>query len=395
MTTDPLTKDAPLEGRWDLEASDVQGIEKALVALRKEYGSAAAAKEGHAGTRNSVANLVIYAASDEDAELATATIAQLAGAHPSRTILLIANLAPEVPGVRASVSAACHVDGGQRICYEEIRLYARGRSGPHLRSIVDPLLIADLPVFFWWTGDPPFRDEVFLTLARLSNHVVLDSAQFHAPTTTLARLGRLIADESVPATVRDLNWQRLASWRELLAQLFDPPAMTALLPHIRRVRIERASREQGTHSSPAQSLLLTGWLATALDWEPSKPGDQTFAGAHRLHLRGHGHEVLVDLRAEFHRHAHPGDVQSVHLEAESGDQAVTFTITRSSDHEHAWTSVIVDDAPPQERNVNFRTPSDAELLGDELESQDRNLLFEEAVAMAGRLAAGLPAEAGQ
>ena len=76
------TSPAGGEGFWEREATDVQGIEKALVALRKEYGSAAAAKEGHAGTRNSVANLVVYAASDEDAELVTATMAQLAGAHP-------------------------------------------------------------------------------------------------------------------------------------------------------------------------------------------------------------------------------------------------------------------------------------------------------------------------
>ena len=387
MTTDSAVPAAPLEGRWDLEATDVQGIERALVTLRKQYGSAAAAREGHAGTRNSVANLVIYAASDADAEQATATMSQLAGAHPSRTILLIAGLEPDEPGVRASVSAACHMDGAKRICYEEIRLHARGRSGLHLRSIVDPLLIADLPVFLWWTGDPPFRDAVFLTLARLSDHLVVDSAQFATAPTTLARLGRLVADDSVPSTIRDLNWQRLTSWRELLAQLFDPPTMTELLSNIRRVRIERASLEGGASSSPAQALLLAGWLATRLDWEPIRRSESTFSGGHRLRLRGGGHDVNVDLRGEFQKQALPGDVQSVHLEADSGDQAVVFTITRSADQEHAWTSLIVHGGAPQQRTVNFRTPSDAELVGDELESQERDTVFEESVEMAGRLAA--------
>ncbi len=37
--------------------------------------------------------------------------------------------------------------------------------------------------------------------------------------------------------------------------------------------------------------------------------------------------------------------------------------------------------------MNFRTPSDAELVGDELESQERDTVFEESVEMAGRLAA--------
>ena len=381
----------PLEGFWQLEAKNVQGIEKALDALRRGYGSAAAAKEGHAGTRNSVANLVIYASSDQDAEEATATMTSLAGAHPARTILLIADLVPDEPDVSASVSAACHMaDGGQRICYEEIRLRARGRSGPHLRSIIEPLLIADLPVFLWWTGDPPFRDEVFLTLARLSDHIVIDSAQFHAVGATLARLGRLIADASVSASVRDLNWQRLTSWRELLAQLFDAPETAALLPSVRRLRIERAAREEGAQSNPAQSLLLAGWLAARLDWETDKGAERTYGGAYRIRLRSRGREVLLDLRPEFHRDARPGDIQSVQLEIEESDQNSVFTITHAEDQEHAYTSVILAGAPPQERSVSFRIPANAELLGGELEVQDRDPAFEDAAGVAGRIAALLP-----
>ncbi len=383
-------KPAAAEGFWELEASDVQGIEKALVSLRKQYGSAEAAKEGHAGTRNSVANLVVYAASDEDAEQATSTMAQLAGAHPARTILLIASLAADEPGVTASVSAACSLREGRRICYEEIRLHARGRSGPHLRSIIEPLLIADLPVFLWWTGDPPFRDDVFLTLARISNHVVIDSGQFHSPAATLARLGRLIADESVTATVGDLNWPRLSSWRELLAQLFDAPAMTALLPDVTRLRIGRAIPEKGAQSNPAQSLLHAGWLATRLDWEMSREAERTFAGAYRIRMRGNGHDMTVELRTETRHEALPGDVQSVHLQMDSGDQPGSVTLTRSADQEHAVTSTAVDGTQAQERNVNFRTASDAELLDDEMESLERDPIFEEAVQMAGRIAAVLP-----
>lgn len=381
---------ADAEGFSQLEASDVQGIEKALVSLRKQYGSAEAAKEGHAGTRNSVANLVVYAASDEDAELVTETMAQLAGAHPARTILLIASLEPDEPGVSASVSAACSLRERQRICYEEIRLHARGRSSPHLRSIIEPLLIADLPVFLWWSGDPPFSDDVFLTLARISNHVVIDSGQFRSPAATLARLGRLIADESVSATVGDLNWPRLASWRELLAQLFDAPAMTALLPDVTRLRISRAIPEKGAHANPAQSLLLAGWLATRLDWEVSRKAERTFAGTFRIPMRGNGHDIMVELRTEIRHEALPGDVQSVQLQSDGGEQAATFTLRRADDQEHAQTSTVIKGTPAQKRSVNFRTSSDAELLDDEIETLDRDPIFEEAVQMAGRIAALLP-----
>jgi glucose-6-phosphate dehydrogenase assembly protein OpcA len=376
------------EGSWEAEASDVQGIEKALEALRKQYASPAAAREGQAGTRNSVANLVIYAGSEEDAAQATTAVAQLAGRHPSRTILLIADLEPGTPEVRASVSAHCRLSGdGRRICYEEIRLRAAGRSGPHLRSIIDPLLISDLPVFLWWTGDPPVRDAVFQTLAAPADRLLIDSGHFRSPTPTLTRLGQFVEDEAIGVRVGDLNWNRLTSWREILAQLFDPPATADLLPAVRRVRIERAAAAGGAPASPAQSLLLAGWLAARLDWEPGVPGERTFGGADRLRLRSRGKDVLVELREEPHEGASPGDVQSLQIQAEDGEHTATLTITRAADQEHAWTRVTIDEGPAQERSVRLPAPEDAVLLGEEIEQLDPDRVFEETAEMAGRLAA--------
>jgi len=388
--TDPYSNSVDREGFWEMEATDVHGIERALEALRKQYASPQAMAEGHAGTRNSVANLVIYAGSDEDAAEATAAVSQLAGRHPSRTILLIAGLAPGTPQVKASVSAACQLDGSRQICYEEIRLHASGRSGPHLRSIIDPLLISDLPVFLWWTGDPPFQDAVFRTLAGLSNRVLVDSAVFRSPGATLARLGRFMQDDAIDASVGDLNWNRLGSWRELLAQLFDPAATAALLPHVRRVRLERASSDDQGAASPAQSLLLAGWLASRLDWETGAAAERTYAGAYRMRLRNRGRDVLVELRDEPKNGAQPGDLQSLQLELEEGARSATFTIARAPDQAHARTSVTIDGSPAQERTVRLESAGVAVLLAGEIEDLDPDRTFKEAAQMAGRLAALLP-----
>jgi len=381
------------EGFWQTEASDVPGIEKALASLRKQYASPAAASEGQAGTRNSVANLVIYTGSEEDAARATAVMTELAGRHPSRTILLIADLAPGTPGVHASVSASCRLGAGRRICYEEIRLRAAGASGPHLRSIVDPLLISDLPVFLWWTGDPPFRHDAFLALARLSSRVLIDSGSFRTPAATLQRLGRFMEDDTIDVPVGDLNWNRLAPWREILAQLCDPPTVGELLPQIRRVRIERATRGESNEAPTAQSLLLAGWLASRLDWEPGRAAEETFSGAYRLRLRSAARDVVVELRGESARDARPGDVQGTYIEADSGEHRAAIDITLAGEQEHAFTSVSLDGARPNERSVRFPAPDDATLLGDEIDRLDADRIFEEAAEMSGRLAALLPANA--
>ena len=88
------------EGYWEAEASDVQGIEKALASLRKQYASPAAAREGQAGTRNSVANLVIYAGSERDAEQARETVARLAGRQAAETLACTSG----APGARSAIS---------------------------------------------------------------------------------------------------------------------------------------------------------------------------------------------------------------------------------------------------------------------------------------------------
>jgi len=386
-------REPALEGFWQAEASDVPGIEKALTTLRKQYASPAAAREGQAGTRNSVANLVIYAGSEDDAARATAAMTELAGRHPSRTILLIADLAPGSPDVNASVSASCRLASGRRICYEEIRLRAAGASGPHLRSIVDPLLISDLPVFLWWTGDPPFRHDAFLALARLSSRVLIDSGSFRTPAATLQRLGRFMEDDAIDVPVGDLNWNRLAPWREVLAQLCDPPAVSELLPHLRRLRIERAVGAEGGVAPVAQSLLLAGWLASRLDWEPGRAAEQTFSGAYRLRLRSGGRDLVVELRGRLAASARPGEVQALALEADEDQHRIALEMSRPGEQEQAATSVSIDGAAPAERSVRLPVLSDAELLGDEIDRLDADRVFEDAAEMAGRLAALLPANA--
>lgn len=376
------------DGFWQLTANDIQGIERALMALRKEYNSAAAALEGRAGIRKTVANLVVYAASEHDAEIANGTLAALAGRHPARTMLIVGGSGRCAEGIDAMVSAACSLDAGQRICYEEIRLHAPGVGGPQLRSIVAPLLISDLPTFLWWTGDPPFRDETFLALVELSDRVIVDSARFQYLEQTLSRLGRFIESDAQAAAIGDLNWGRVAPLRELVTQLFDPPQALALLPHIRRVRIEHAAG--GDTAGTAQALLLAGWLASRLDWEPSQMGEQTFAGAARARLRGFGHDVVVELRAARHPHAVPGDVQSVQIEADDGQQTALFSVVRAEDQKHARVRTTFDGSEPSERIARCITPDDAALLGAELDELQPDAPYMEAAAMAGRLATVLP-----
>jgi glucose-6-phosphate dehydrogenase assembly protein OpcA len=154
-----------------------------------------------------------------------------------------------------------------------------------LFGAITPLLIPDLPATFWWTGRPRPADPLFLQFARGTvDRVVIDSGLFRDPGAGLISLARWKEDRRRRAAIGDLAWERLHVWRRLLAQTMDPPEARAHLQSVSEVTIEYLG-----DSIPEESLLLAGWLAAMLRWQPfdsPAPGVVTFGdGTHSVTLR--------------------------------------------------------------------------------------------------------------
>src|SRR5207245_4465671 len=86
-------------------------------------------------------------------------------------------------------------EGARLVCYEQILVRARGNVDDRLASALIPLLVPDLPVFLWWTGTPPLGSRSFTDLLRLTDRLVVDSADFARPEATLPVIAR-ISDEA-------------------------------------------------------------------------------------------------------------------------------------------------------------------------------------------------------
>ena len=82
----------------------------------------------------------------------------MAERHPSRTILLGPKPDAGKNRIDATVTLECYtVPGSERnICSEVIELELHGMRAKAPASIVEPLLITDLPVFLRWRGEPPW-----------------------------------------------------------------------------------------------------------------------------------------------------------------------------------------------------------------------------------------------
>jgi glucose-6-phosphate dehydrogenase assembly protein OpcA len=112
-------------------------------------------------------------------------------------------------------------------------------------SIVEPLLISDLPVFLRWRGEPSWESPELEQLVGVTDRLIVDSTEWQGLPGPYDKL----ADLFDRTAVSDIAWARTSRWRALLAGLW---------PGIADVRTIRV------HGTAAQAHLLGGWLRSRL-----------------------------------------------------------------------------------------------------------------------------------
>jgi len=174
------------------------------------------------------------------------TLAGLSERHPSRTILLTP--APRrKDGIDALVEVRTFPVGSSSRCIasEVVELTLKGERARAPGSIVNPLLITDLPVFCRWRGEPDWESPELEQLVQVVDRLVVDSSEWGGLPASYERL----ADLYDRVAVSDIAWSRTERWRAVLA---------AQWPAIRRAKALEVRGPQ------ADALLLAGWLRSRL-----------------------------------------------------------------------------------------------------------------------------------
>ncbi len=176
---------------------------------------------------------------------ARATLAGLHDRHPARTIFLV----PEprrAHRIGASTSLqAVQVDGDREAYAEVIEIRLCGSAVEHPASIVLPLLIADLPVFCRWRGEPEWGSRQLSELTGVADRLVVNSSEWRGIPAAYPRLAALFAR----IAVSDIAFSRTLGWRGRLAEAWPGIA------EVERLRVE---------GPKADALLLAGWLRSRL-----------------------------------------------------------------------------------------------------------------------------------
>lgn len=215
-------------------------VERELARLRH-----AEASDGTPDLRTSVLTHIVWAPK-KWAEVARETLLGLEERHPSRTILLF----PEprrADSIEQTVSMRCFAVRGlsHEVCSEVIELHLGGKRSQAPASIVQPLLIADLPTFCRWRGEPAWDSPELEQLTRVCDRLVVDSSEWRGLPESYERLAGLFDG----IAVSDIAWGRSREWRGRLSALWPGIAKADTL---------------AVTGPRADALLLAGWLRSRL-----------------------------------------------------------------------------------------------------------------------------------
>jgi glucose-6-phosphate dehydrogenase assembly protein OpcA len=261
---------------WTAQDTSPSAIEAALRELLKEFH---AENEGYWPAR--VLNLICVVDRHWSGEIAN-RLRGVGRYHASRTIVCAVDGRRTTLDAKATIATDSEPKPGEfALLRETIVVECGPRHLEHLDTIVDPLVVTDLSTVIW---SPHGHWDALNSLRRLAQVVLLDSVDDPDIDEALRRACSF-SDELY---VVDLAWLRSTPWRERVAAAFDPPARRQDLSTISSVHIRHHP------DSVVAGLLLLGWLATRLGWEPArmmKRGEGLYG---KVHSRRQDIEVTLE-----------------------------------------------------------------------------------------------------
>ncbi|HEX2104396.1 MAG TPA: glucose-6-phosphate dehydrogenase assembly protein OpcA, partial [Solirubrobacteraceae bacterium] len=282
---------------WSAQATTPGAIEEALRAMLKERHS-----ENASYVPARTLNLVCIVDRQWSGEIAN-RLRGVGRPHAARTIVCAVQPRRTTIDAVATIASDVHPKPGEFALLRETVVVDVGEHHlSHLDTVVDPLVVTDLPTVVWAPHGHPEAVEALLSLAQV---VLLDSVDEPDMREALRRVQTLLDD----VYVVDLAWLRSTPWRERVAATFDTPHLRPDLQTISAVTI-RHHPESGV-----VGLLLIGWLASRLDWRLSP---LVTGGGGKLMGSASGRRQDVRVTLEPTPALHVRGLQGLTLETASG-----------------------------------------------------------------------------
>lgn len=379
MTNSNEAVESFLSGK--LSQVDVAKIQSELKRLWME--AATTGEDSNQISRACTCNLVLFTDSVEAQSTKGSVLDDVVLRQPARAILTIWRQS-KTKRLEGWVSARCHmVPGGtgKQICSEQITILSEGATDQELISVIDSLVLGDLPVFLWWTIVDISGDTIgpFLACAK---RVVVDSGLAPWSFRYLRNLHNITDTTEGEIVVSDLNWARLRGLRRAVAEEFErAPLNLADLAKISKIKVWTNGQELQEDDCSVQALLLTGWIASRLGWTPSALGRDSDKRSRASYKKDGGGTVDVEFKSVPFENVVPGSVCQLVIEMDGGH---ALEISRDPSVETQQLLVLVRDGDTKVRDlVMDDVPADdVSLMTEELDHLEPDAVFAESLAAA-------------
>ncbi len=247
---------------------------------------------GETCSRLCTINLVVICNSPSDAEGLSDELESVSKFYPGQIVMVVLDsdfAGPTEAWYRFDTSPKHPAQLGS----EWIGIHCSSDGKP-LPSLLAPLWKEDLPNFLWWRGTPPYHETWVRHILESSHRIILDSCcygilprpmgDFCESLAPIRKIHELVTNPYHHELLfSDLNWNRLQTWREWLAGLFDAPERLQSLGTLQQIEIVTWAPARDITPS-IHAMYTAGWLAHQFRLkmvEPCQPD-------------GEGHRAILD-----------------------------------------------------------------------------------------------------
>jgi len=311
---------------WQGESVTIADVLAALNRARRAFAQVDAEDAEHPHPRNCVMTLVAVVPDANEEKRAIKAVTDISQHHPC--LAIVVRDQPQIRAGRIDATIAAHPVHGpldMPASCELVTLRVHGAAGSHLAALVDPLLVSGVPTYLWWPSTPPFGTGELTDALRVCDALVVDSSRFDRPYHSFLGLAELVERSHRRLGVADLQWERLAPYREAAAQFFAPQERRRLIQSISEVGIDYTGEGRGNRIAAA---LMVGWLASALDWklEHAAAGGGGVVAA--LFKAEGWRPVQVAFRSVQRGGLAPGEIGALRIQGMSGGKSFSLSVQR-------------------------------------------------------------------
>jgi glucose-6-phosphate dehydrogenase assembly protein OpcA len=231
----------------------------------------------------------------------------------------------------------------------------------------------------------PESSSLIERLQKTSARLIFDSARAPELGITLARAHEL-AEDWKAGVIDDMNWLRLAPWREVVQSHLSTPSFQEFAPFIDKIKI-RLGGGLLDENRMAQPALFLSWLATLGNWQllESLAYDQNMLQAT---WERKGGEVKCEIQVD--EEAEP-ELTSVHIHAQQEEREIVLKVIRSAvQHEVALKCSLVKvtsggQSTLSEIQKSYSPQTPAQLLAQIYERSEGDELYIKALHLATKM----------